>query len=152
MTKTTPQEAFEWWDAWILLAIIYATRSDHSASLAAIIGVGDYINHAILTRGELETGLRRLIGAGLIARADDGFLPGEPAQRFWARLEAQGGAVMNQLQSTASFLGARNGEPGGLPNPSTQDYVTKEQFEAAADQYHRSARASQIGIRKQHDA
>ena len=152
MTRTTSQEAFEWWDARVLLAIIYATRSTYSASLTAIIGVGDYINHAILTRGELETGLGRLIGAGMIVRTDDGFFLGEPAQAFWAQLEAERGAVSNDLQATASFLGAKKSQPGDLPNPSTKAYVSNEQYEAAADEYHRSARASQEATRNQHDA
>jgi hypothetical protein len=152
MTRATSQESFAWWDAWILLAVIYATRSTPTASLTAIIGVGDFIEHAILTRGELETGLKRLIEAGMLTHTENGFLLGERAQRFWAELEGREGTVRKDLDATASFLGSTKWEPGGLPNPPTQDYVSKEQYEAAADEYQRSTRAAQKSRRKQHDA
>ncbi|WP_418792307.1 hypothetical protein [Phosphitispora sp. TUW77] len=46
-------------DAWLLLAIIYAS-SNEPADLSKIIGAGDYINHAIFTLRELKGGIARL--------------------------------------------------------------------------------------------
>lgn len=61
-------------DAWVLLAVIHAA-GDKSASLDWIVGVGDYLNHAIFLHEELAGGLGRLISGGLVERRGDGFAP-----------------------------------------------------------------------------
>lgn len=43
------------------------------ASLAAIIGMADAINHAVPSAAELEGALNRLLAAGLITQRDFGF-------------------------------------------------------------------------------
>lgn len=45
--------------AWILLSIAYAARSK-PAPLADIIAAADFINHAIVTHGELSRSIRNL--------------------------------------------------------------------------------------------
>jgi hypothetical protein len=54
-------------DAWLLLAIVYASR-DEPATLEQIIDAGDAINHASFTQAELEGGLARLVAGGYIAK------------------------------------------------------------------------------------
>ncbi|HKO41952.1 MAG TPA: hypothetical protein VJU84_01575 [Pyrinomonadaceae bacterium] len=46
---------YNWSDAWLLLAIIYAGR-DGDATLLRILAAGDFIEHAIFTPDELESG------------------------------------------------------------------------------------------------
>jgi len=59
-------------DAWFLAA---AQSAGHRrASLADIIGQGDYINHAIFTVKEIEHAVRRLVPGGLLGvEAPDAF-------------------------------------------------------------------------------
>jgi len=56
-------------DAWLLLAVIYAS-TDEPANLAQIIAAGDYINQAIFTLRELKGGLARLSRQGYIKDHD----------------------------------------------------------------------------------
>jgi hypothetical protein len=52
---------FLWSDAWLLLSLIYAREPADRDHLRA---VGDFINHAIFTDEELDSGLARLLQAG----------------------------------------------------------------------------------------
>ena len=63
---------FLWSDAWLLQAILYASR-EGPAPLPMVIGAADFINHAILTCEELSGGLARLSLEGLVAVSPAGF-------------------------------------------------------------------------------
>jgi hypothetical protein len=52
-------------DAWVLYAVIHASKSE-PASLAKVIAVGDYYNHAVFTDDELYGGLERLKSGGWV--------------------------------------------------------------------------------------
>lgn len=54
-----------WSDAWVLAAIML-TGMDDGATLADVVAAADAINHAILTEDEVQSAVRRLLGAGLI--------------------------------------------------------------------------------------
>ena len=54
-------------DAWVLAAIVGAAGGDGPCSLGEVVAAGDGINHAVLTGAEIEQGVRRLLGAGLIS-------------------------------------------------------------------------------------
>ena len=59
-------------DAWIFAAIS-ADGAGRACTLRELIGIADYINHAVLTEDEFTAGVGRLLAAGLIeadARAD----------------------------------------------------------------------------------
>ena len=152
MSSAAPQETFDWWDAWILLAVIYATRSSPAATLAATIAAADYINHAIVTRGELETGLRRLFDNGLLTHNERGYSPGELPPEFWAAFGSQRRTVADDLQAVTSFLGTPRSGPGPPPSPHTEDFVTKAQYKAAVDEYQGRMRSSRRAKRRQNDA
>jgi len=59
---------FAWSDAWVLLSVVYAARETGGADITRIIAVADAVNHAIVTHGELDDGLARLIEAGYVIR------------------------------------------------------------------------------------
>lgn len=65
---------YEWSDAWLLLAIIYASRHE-PATLAKVIAAGDAINHAIFTPAELDQGLARLSRGGYVDEFDGTLVP-----------------------------------------------------------------------------
>ena len=52
-------------DSWLLVAIA-AAGGRHRATLVEVVGVADMINHAIMNVDEIEGGIRRLEGAGLV--------------------------------------------------------------------------------------
>jgi hypothetical protein len=61
-----PDDAESWSDAWFLAAAERQQKRGRGATLADILGEGDYLNHSILTPGEVEHGVNRLIDAGLL--------------------------------------------------------------------------------------
>ena len=64
---------FAWSDAWVLLSVIYGAREAGHVDCTKIIAVADAVNHAILTHGELDDGLARLIDAGYVVREQNEF-------------------------------------------------------------------------------
>ena len=124
-----------WSDAWILLAIIYASRSRKAAPLSNIIASGDYINHAILTRGELETGLARLINAGYVVQNELGFVPTKTVASFWASSASKESRVTEALNSVCSFIGASEWKPEPLPETTSELYVPDAAYRKAVETY-----------------
>jgi hypothetical protein len=53
-------------DAWFLLATAAHQGRGRGASLAEVIGEGDYLNHAIFVPQEIEHAVHRLVAAGLL--------------------------------------------------------------------------------------
>src|SRR5262245_45100222 len=64
---------FEWYDAWILAALVWATEEDAPVPLWRLIGTADALNKAVVSRGELECGIGRLVSAGFVCVVPDGF-------------------------------------------------------------------------------
>jgi hypothetical protein len=61
------QIRFTWSDAWLLAAIVCASREDGS-SLKGIIAHGDLLNHAIFTPQEIRQGLASSLPRGTSLR------------------------------------------------------------------------------------
>ena len=57
MTEAAPE--FEWYDAWILAAVIYAKEGEGPVLLWRLIAIADALNKAIVSRDELEMALGR---------------------------------------------------------------------------------------------
>ncbi len=102
--------SFVWSDAWLLLALLYRGEL---ADRAAIVGTGDFINHAIFTDEELEGGLRRLLSAGYAIEEEGRFGP-SPSVLAWF-VEARRvsprvwdeARVLDHLGQVQRFLGVR---------------------------------------------
>jgi hypothetical protein len=140
MSASFKHERFVWSDAWILLAIIYASRPIPPATLEEIIAAGDYINHSIFTRGELETGLTRLIDAGHVTRDASGFLLAEAVRSFWDSAASQKRFVMDALDAVRIFIGAPEWKHGPLPETDAQQYVTEAAYTGAVEAYQQRTR------------
>lgn len=79
------ETTFQKSDAWLLLAVVMASN-DKQASLQQIMDTGDYINHAVFSEEELESGLLRLEQAGLLTRNGERVLVNQSA--FDLQMEA----------------------------------------------------------------
>jgi hypothetical protein len=77
MAHGTPD--FEWYDAWILAAVVYASDGAEAVPLWRVVGVADGLNKAIVSRDELELALARLTQAGYVRVVPDGFAPTQKA-------------------------------------------------------------------------
>lgn len=93
---------YNWSDAWLLLAIIYAGSG--GATLERIIAVGDGINHAIFNPDELESGLFRLTSGGYVKEKSGVFSATSKVKRAHAASPHR--AIHKQLEYIEKFIGA----------------------------------------------
>jgi hypothetical protein len=122
-------------DSWLLIAVIYASQDASVATLTEIIAAADYINHAIMTRGELETGFARLIRAGYVKQTDGGFATSDAVQSFWQTTGSTQRQALKAWDAVATFIGAPAWAPGPLPESTEERYVSSTDYEAAVEAY-----------------
>ncbi len=127
---------YRWSDSWLLLAVLWAAR-DGAASLSAIIGAGDAINHALFTPAELNGGLARLIDGGLVVEDQGCFRPTESVCRTyetWACRDTR-----QQSEAVAAFPGAEDDlsveSAGAPPWAPTREVVSSQEIGEAERQY-----------------
>ena len=119
---------FEWYDAWILAAVVYASDGSAAVPLWRVVGVADGLNKAIVSRHELELALGRLTQAGYVRVVTDGFAATQAA----LALKAPGPPV----EHIARAIGAKSWLPG-VPMPHTPDetYVSTDTYRKAVKKY-----------------
>lgn len=126
MAEAVPE--FEWYDAWILAAVIYASDGATPVPLWRVISIADALNKAVVTRDELELAIGRLAGAGYVRAVPDGF-EATPAA---LALKIPGPPVEN----VARAIGAREWSPRAeMPRATGATYVTAEAYEKAVKKY-----------------
>lgn len=119
---------FEWYDAWILASIIYASAEETPVPLWRVVGIADALNKAIVSRSELELGLGRLIAAGYVRVVDGGFEPTSAA----LELKAPG----HPLDNVASGIGAKPwSRSAEEPRTTTEIYVSADAYRKAVRRY-----------------
>jgi len=85
---------WHWNDAWIFVSAVIAERLERDramhaalpvtgASLADVLAAADFLNHSLPTREELEDGVRRLAGAGLLTVDDDLVQVAPAGEQLW---------------------------------------------------------------------
>lgn len=85
---------WHWNDAWIFVSAVIAERLERDralhaalpvtgASLADVLAAADFLNHSVPTREELEEGVRRLAGAGLLIVEDDLVEVAPAGEQLW---------------------------------------------------------------------
>jgi hypothetical protein len=90
-------------DSWILLALLYSRGRD-VIRLEDIIGMADFIEHAIPTLEEMHGALNRLAAAGLI-RSRGGFTVTPKAAALFAKVQATcSNRVRNQYDGLHGLL------------------------------------------------
>ena len=112
---------YNWSDAWLLLAIIYAGRSG-DASLERIIAAGDGINHAIFNPDELESGFARLTSGGYIEEKAGIFSPTGKVMREYEKSTSPRRAIHKELKDIENLIGAAS-PTAEQPHPNNQKYV-----------------------------
>jgi hypothetical protein len=73
--STNEPQSWHFSDAWFLESLGWTSRDERSgATLVGLISTADYINHAVLTREEIESAVNKLRSAGLLELTEDRFL------------------------------------------------------------------------------
>src|SRR3954447_20790144 len=129
---------WHWNDAWIFVSAVIAERLERDravhaalpatgASLADVLAAADFLHHSVPSRAELETSVRRLVGAGLLTVEDDLVELAPAGEHLWRTRPFSGlsSAVMT-LQTQLN----RNGVPG------SSDWTLDEHtYQAAVREY-----------------
>ena len=102
MDAATPE--YNWSDAWILLAIVYA--GNKGATLERIIAVGDAINHAIFEPNELESGLARLTLGGFIKEKNGVFSTTAKVKKAYSKTTTPRRPILKELDDMTGLLQA----------------------------------------------
>jgi hypothetical protein len=119
---------FEWYDAWILAAVVYASDGKGPVPLWRLIGTADALNKAMVTRSELELGIGRLVTAGYVRVVSEGF---EATSKALA-LKAPGPPVENVAKAIGAAEWSAQAE---MPQATTASYVTAEAYAKAEKKY-----------------
>ena len=120
--------AFEWYDAWILAAVVYSAEGEEPVTLWRLIWTADALNKAIVTRSELELAIGRLVAAGYIQVASEGFAPTSKA----LALKAPGPPVEHIAKAIGAAEWSAQAE---LPQTTSSHYVTAEAYVKAEKKY-----------------
>jgi hypothetical protein len=132
----TVQSEFTWADAWILLSIIYKSPKNEGATLCGIVEVGDGINHAIFTHGELDLGLARLIEAGFVIRSHDKFQVSQIVVAAYGKIAQKNLSSINQMHELEHFLKTKPWDSSYRPlGTSSGETVSVDAFQKAVKDY-----------------
>lgn len=112
---------YNWSDAWLLLAIIYAGWNG-GATLERIIAAGDGINHAIFNPDELESGFARLKSGGYIEERAGIFSATDKVMRAYEKATSPSRAIHKELKHIEDFIGAAS-PTSEQPQPNNRKYA-----------------------------
>lgn len=137
-TASAKSTKFAWSDAWVLLSVIYAARETGRAEITRIIAVADAVNHAIVTHGELDEGLARLIESGYVVREQGHFCPSETANTAYSEAAAtkNGRSQLGVITELASFLKVEERGPSYRPPAiGSGRIITLRAYKSAVEDY-----------------
>ena len=122
-------------DAWILVALLRATEVSTFASLSELIRAADAVNHAIITRGELETGFARLVPLGHATVGESGYAPSPQVREYWTTKTKSWVSLYKSWEKLGTHIGAAAVQTGPLPETDEECYVSKAAYAAAVASY-----------------
>jgi hypothetical protein len=123
-----PSSRFEWYDAWILAAVVYSDDGKGPVPLWRLIWTADALNKAIVSRGELELAIGRLVRAGYVRVVPEGF----EATPTALALKAPGPPVENIAKAIGAGEWSAQAE---MPQTIDATYVTAEAYAKAEKKY-----------------
>ena len=129
-----PSSKFEATDTWILVALLQATRPSEVATVAQLIASADAVNHAVITRDELENGLSRLVPAGLVEMQANTFAPAARVREFWETTQGVS-SLYSSWAKLGTFIGAPSLQTSPAPITATEEYVSVAGYREAISSY-----------------
>ena len=133
---------FRWSDAWLMLAVHMAAKNG-STSLAGVIGSADAIQHAIITKAELDGGVERLKQAGLLELKSASFVLTPHAQAIADHAAKATSLIRDQEKLIEEALGASPWTPGDQPHSAVGDgepLISDDEYATALKNYHTAIR------------
>ena len=111
-------------------------RESGRATLRDIVAVADGIQHAVLSYGEADEGLARLIEAGHVVRDGADFRATDGVLSAYEAFSKRAPGVRRQEHELQLFLGAAPWSPEYRPlSDSSERVVSRQDFDAAVQSY-----------------
>ena len=130
-------KGYAWFEIWILVALLVAAKGRGTGvSLARLIATADYINHAIVTREELEVGLGRLIDIGYVSNSPKGFRATRRAVSMWNESAAKRRSVRDAWRDVEKAMGERP-RSSSAPRTAPEGIVSESDYVSALKEYRR---------------
>lgn len=139
MSDSAPPR-FLWSDAWLLLAVGIVSPDGGAAPLPEVLGAADGVQHAILTREELNGAIGRLGHASLLTYAAGALALTSGGRDLVARSERVGRAVLKQQEALERLLGAAPWEAGHHPRRAGEgqpEVITQDEYDEALQSYYK---------------
>lgn len=126
---------YNWSDAWLLLAIIYASK-EGEARLEKIIAAADAIDHAVFEPDEFESGLARLTSGGYIKEKNGTFTATDKVMRAYKKTTSPRRAIHKELKDIEELIGAASAT-SNQPHENILKYAgfSIEAYNEAVDRY-----------------
>ena len=125
---------YNWSDAWLLLAIVYAGSG--GANLQKIVAIGDVIEHAIFNADELESGLARLTSGGYIKEHKGVFAATSKVMKAYAKTTSPRRRIYKELEDMQELIGAAS-PSSEQPQTNNLKYprFSKKSYQQAVNRY-----------------
>ena len=111
-------------DCWVLFSVGFGKKG---STLKNIISTGDVLNHAILTREELEASLNKLLHNDYISNKGNKFLATNTARKFYAENKKHFEGCIAELIRLSEILEQQPAKPGEINIIK----ITEEEYENA---------------------
>ena len=129
---------YQWSDVWLLQSIIMAAGRA-GATLEAIISVGDFLNHALFSEYELESGIEKLIEGKLISQKGKNFFPTAQAIKLLQKAKEHNVTNNFKIRENLEKLLGVIAQPGNSSNYSLKyNFFTSLEFREAQNRYLKS--------------
>lgn len=116
-------------DCWVLFSIGFG---ENASTLKQIISRGDMLNHAIISKNELEISINKLLQNDYISSDEDKFYTTEKAKSFYKNnKKGIEGCIAEWLRISEVFK-EQTGKPGEIRNIK----VTEEDYKKSLNAYY----------------
>ena len=123
--------SLQWSDTWILVALLTTTKEGQFASLRQLINAADYVNHAVISRDDLEAGFGRLVPLGHVIIGSSGYAASKEIHEFWRNNTYPGGPLDKFWDELSKHVGASTDRNGPFPKVDIENFVSKADYTAA---------------------
>jgi hypothetical protein len=128
---------FQWSDAWLMLAV--GVVGESPAPLTRVLGAADGLQHAILTREELNGAIARLCRAGYLRHGADGLELTSDGWDLFTRAGRNHRSWLKQQETLQRLLGAAPWSAGHDPLHAAAgepEAVSEEAYKDALRDYY----------------
>jgi hypothetical protein len=95
---------FDWADAWVFASMKGTSNDSGVVDFSTLVGVGDALNHAILTDSEIRTVIQKFYRYGVVDLVGHKVIPTLIAQNIFSRVDQKTGGLFAVVDNCLSVL------------------------------------------------